>query len=328
MLKLILILFFSIALNASEILEIKDDFKSISASEYMYYVNDKNKNFEAFDILEKENLKKAPKGGQLKPSFGPFWSKLKLRNSSGEIQNLILYNKVPGINYLDVFIYKDKKLIHSYLLGDMREQDKKEYVNRYSLFELTLLANEEVSIISKVENYNINNITWFIQTPQKFLEQESKVLIILGITGGFFLLFFFFNGMLFTIHRTITYLIIGLHTLMSFLYMFSINGFLYQLDIGLNLDFITVMAWVAPMFGTILLLLFPYYYFNMKENYFKTSILIRVLIFVNLLFVFFHIYGFYYEPFYLNIAILIGLVIGICTIALFIIGLYLKETKI
>ena len=323
--KLILLLIFSITLNALEILEIKDDFKSVSGSDYMYYMKDQNRTLKASDILKKENLKKVPKGGQMKPSFGPFWSKLKIKNSSQKVQNLILYNKVPGINYIDVFIYKDKKLKTSYLLGDMREQDNKKYLNRYSLFELTLLANEEITIVSKVENFNINNISWFIQTPSIFLNEESKTLIILGIAGGFFLLFLLLNTILFTIYRTVTYLIIALHTLMSFLYMFSINGILYHIDIELNLDFITAIAWVAPMFGTILLLLFPYYYFNMKENYFKTSIVIRILIFLNLLFVFFHIYGFYYEPFYLTIAMLAGLVIGVTTIVLFLIGLYVKE---
>ncbi|NOQ29575.1 MAG: hypothetical protein GQ570_00480 [Helicobacteraceae bacterium] len=323
--RLLFILALASYLHATQVLELKKGFQGCDASTNIYYINDRNNTFTSLDILKKENLKQAPEGGQLEPSIGPFWSKLSLKNISKDIQNIVLYNKLPGMNYIDVFVYKDEKLINSYLLGDLRKQNQREYLNRYSMFELNLLPNEEVTIVSKADNYNMNNISWLIQTPQKFLEVESTVLILLGSAAGFFLLFSFINLIFFAIYKTVTYLIIAMHTFVWFLYTLSINGILYQLDINLNLDFITLISWLVPMIGISLLLLFTYYFFNMREKYLKIAFIVKVLIFINLLLALMNILGFYLDQAYLKATIFVGFSVAISTIFLFLIGLYMKE---
>ncbi|MFT5662386.1 MAG: signal transduction histidine kinase [Sulfurimonas sp.] len=325
MIRLILIFLLTTGLHAIDLVELKKDFQGFDASTHIYYINDKNNTFSSLDILKKDILKKAPKGGQLKSDLGPFWSKLSLKNCSQEIQNLILYNKLPGMNYIDVFVYKNEKLINTYLLGDLREQNLKEHLSRYSMFELILLPNEQVTIVSKVDNYNLHNISWLIKNSHKFFELESNVLVLLGIVAGFFLLFAIISFILFVIYRPITYLIIALHTLVWLAYILSINGVLYQLDINLNLNFITIISWFIPLVGTSLLLLFTYYFFNLREKYLKISLIVKTLIFINILLIPIHLYGFYVDKEYLKVTIFTGLTVGMSTISLFLIGLYMKD---
>lgn len=323
--KTVLLFLLSFHLYGSDTLKIKDDFISIDASPYIYFTNDANKSYTSLGILRKEDLEKAPLGGQLKPSLDKFWSKLHLKNSSNTLQNLVIHNKLPGMNYIDVYIYKDNKLIESHLLGDMREQSQKKYLSRYALFELTLLAGEEVSIVSKVDNYNIYNISWLVKTSTHFLQEESNTLFFIGVPAGFFLLFGFINLVAFFVYKSLPYLIISLHTFLSLVYLLALNGVLYQLNLDMNLEAITLISWLSPMLGTAILLLFPYYFFEMKYNYPKFSIALRSLVGLNILFVFIHLLGFYVDEVFLKIGVFLGLLIGISTLFLFILGLSIKE---
>mgnify|MGYP002630793962 CR=1 FL=1 len=323
--KIVLLLLLSFHLYAFETLEIKDEFTSIDASPYIYFTNDSNNSYTSLDILNKKDLQKAPIGGQLKPSLDTFWSKLQLKNNANKMQNLVIYNKLPGINYIDVYIYKDNKLLESFLLGDMREQNQKQHLNRYSLFELILLSGEEVTIVSKVDNYNIHNISWLVETSTKFLQEESNTLFFIGIPAGFFLLFALINMVAYFTYRSIPYLIISMHTFLSLFYLLAINGVMYQLNLNINLEIITLVAWLSPMLGTSILLLFPYYFFNMKSNYPKFSIILKSLIGLNILFIFIHLFGFYVDEAFLKVGLFLGLLIGASTLFLFIVGLYTKE---
>ena len=321
-----IVLFLSLGLTlfCNEILEIHDNFKSADASAFVYYFNDKNNLLSPDDILKEENLTKAPIGGQLKVGFGPIWSKLTLKNSASNLQNLLLHNPLPGTNSIDVHVYKNNTLFKSYLLGDMREQESREHVNRYALFELLLMPNEEVTIVSKVSNFNVHNISWKIDTPQMFVQKESRTLLYLSLAGGVFLTFIILNLIFFVIHKSIIYIYLALLVTMSFLYLFTINGILYQLDIGFNLHFLTAIAWITPSISSILFLGFAYHYFNMGQHYKKSVFFFKLLVFIHSMIILSYPLSFLVSEYFFFLVNLAGVAFGTIVILMFIIGLYMK----
>ena len=104
--KLFLIIFLSINIYANKILEIKDDFIAHNSTNFIYYIQDINNTQASSDILLSSDLTLA-KVTRLGAVKGPFWTRLEIKNSSNQIQNLALYNSRAGTNKIDVYIYKD-----------------------------------------------------------------------------------------------------------------------------------------------------------------------------------------------------------------------------
>ena len=57
----------------------------------------------------------------------------------------------------------------------MREQSSKDLLGRFSMFELSLQAGESFTIISKVDNFNVTNLSWI-------MNQNNLFLILLGFS--------------------------------------------------------------------------------------------------------------------------------------------------
>jgi signal transduction histidine kinase len=274
----IFLLFTYTQLSAVEnILAIDSNFTSTNSAQYIYYVNDKNTTLLPLEVLHSTNLQRASKihlGG----TTGPFWTKITLKNTSEEIYNLSLYNPLAGVNAIDVFIYKDNKLVKTHTLGDLRKQSDREVITRYSMFNLTLLANETVTIVSKIENYYIYNIGWHIQKYENFMQEENYKIFGLAFFGGLALLFSIFAFSLFKIYRQKEYLIVSLYFFSSLVYEYGFNGILYQLNVGLNLQLITALTWNSILISLLFVTLFAYYFFDFKNSYPKLAILTKVFI--------------------------------------------------
>jgi len=257
--------------------------------------------------------------------MGPFWSKIKIQNFSTSSKKVILYNLLPGTNYIDVYIYRDDKVFKKYLLGDMRPQITQELNTRYHMFELTLEAKESFTIISKVDNYNINNISWIISQYNRYITLESKKLIIYGLAGGFLFLFSILSFGAFSIYKESTYFLLGIFSLNYLFYHFSFQGVFYLMDIGINLDLLTYYAWSSPNIGSIMLLIFTYKYFNMKINYKKYSYATLVMIAIHIVIISLMTYAFLVNERYFNFSFLIGLSVMTNAIFLVTVGIYMKE---
>ena len=105
--------------------------------------------------LEKKNLKNSNK---------TYWTKLIIKNDTNYFKELVLYNNLSGMNKIDVYIIKNNKLDKNLLLGDLREQNLREFINRYSSFILKFEPNEEITIISKLDNYLVSNLSWEVSS--------------------------------------------------------------------------------------------------------------------------------------------------------------------
>ncbi|MCV6606651.1 MAG: hypothetical protein OIF32_00430, partial [Campylobacterales bacterium] len=185
-------LLFSFQLFGNDFLEIGETFKKRSSLGYIYYKKEDGKAETHKTILNSKDLTLVTRD-QIGVKQGPFWTKLQLKNKRKKRVELAIYNPLAGTNKIDTFIYKKEKLHKKYLLGDLREQNLREVLSRFSMFTITLEPEEEITIISKVENYYLHNIGWNIVEKDLFLEEEIRKNLYFGIFIGLIALFFFYN---------------------------------------------------------------------------------------------------------------------------------------
>ncbi|WP_162984598.1 sensor histidine kinase, partial [Poseidonibacter antarcticus] len=326
MIKIILIILLHFTMYASNTLIITEDEDLVDASPYTFYIQDSNLELNESDILTKKDLKIPSQNGHLGNIQGPIWSKVTLQNESNKYRHFIIYNQLPGTNYIDVFLFKKNKLIKTHLLGDMRSLENREMNNRFSAFKLILAPQEKITVISKIDNYSILNIGWTIEDNIKFIENESKFLVIFGLVGGIFFLFIILSFILYSFYKKIPYLIIALYLINTFYYQFSIQGIVHTLDMGINLNFNTLVSWTGAPVGAILLLFFAYYFFDMKMKYKKTSYILKFLIIINTILLFGFLYSSYIdENYFLITTLLTGPAYVLSIIFLMIIGLFMNE---
>ncbi len=318
MIKFFLLFILSISLYATNILDINKNFKKQNSAGYIYFIEDTQNELTSQDILHSKKLllaKKTHRG----ISKGAFWTRVQIQNSSNELQDLMLFNSLAGTNEIDVYIYKDGKLIKKHLLGDLRQQNKREILSRYSMFRLQLKKNEKITVVARVKNYYLHNIGWSIQKDTSFMQSETNKLFIFGMLLGVVALFALYNILAYKIYKEFTFMLIALNIVFSSIYIYSFNGVLYFLDIGINLHLITIIAWNLSNFSMILLILFPLYFFNMKEKYIKLSYILKLMIVIHLIVTmivlyaqlvdekYFSVYTFYFFFLVFNILFLLGI---------------------
>ena len=307
------------------VIENSSTLNAVNLSSYIYFTKDHNNTLVANSILNSKNLKQAPINGQIKNLSGPFWTKLEIKNGTTDTKNIVFYNLLPGINYIDVYIYKNNKLLKKYMLGDMREQSSRQFKNRHSMFELLVASDESYTIISKVDNYNINNISWVISKHSDFINAESNKILIYGLISGFLVLFSILNFLLFSVYKSTPYLMIGLNTIVHSAYYFTVQGLFYQLGIGINIKFLTLYAWIAPNISSILFLIFVITYFELQKNYKKIFYVSLFLIFLHLIIIGLMNYAFFINESYFKYSFLIGSSSIVNVLFLLFVGIYIKE---
>lgn len=305
------------ALNISEI----QDYKSINHISYL-----KDNNFVYQDIIAMNNLPFLEKK-YLGNSSGPFWTKLTIKNDTNNSRQIVLYNDLAGINLIDVYLVKDNQLFQTLFLGDFREQSSRNMLSRYSNFILQLEPNEEVTVVSKFENYLIYNLNWEITSTETFFNKETKILFMFGIFGGMLILFLLFNSLNGLLYKKIEYFFICGLALSIFSYEYSFNGILYFLDININLQLITAIVWNTTSLGEIFIVLFSITFFKLYKKYKKFFYISAFLVVISFCLIFLVIYAQFIDNHFFSYYWLILLNMIIAIFYLNIMAIYMFSKK-
>lgn len=286
--KIILLLITLFSFSFGDTLSISQDFISIDTKDYQTIIEDKNKNITALDILEdryKTNYFKDRVG----PTRSVFWSKITLKNSSEKDQHVIFQNSRAGTDMIDVFIYKNKQLIRTHTLGDLRDQKLRDHASPKSVFVLDFPANEEYVIVSRLESLGPMNLSWEIFNEKIFSKKSNLEFLFNGLFAGVLIILIIYNLMLYRSLKEISFILYVFLTSSMLWIQYTFSGMLYYLDIGLNLSFLSLSAWFVPYFYAALFILFAISFFkiNEKNRYFfyaftVMSILGFVLSFLSL----------------------------------------------
>lgn len=321
MIRLAFFLFFAIFLDAST-LAIDTDTKFTTTISTQITIEDSERKYSNEDILH-NRFKNA--SSQIKTSYthSIFWTKSKIKNSSKEPLRMILRNIRSGTDYIDVAIYDEKnQLKKTILLGDKREQSTKELLATKSAFSLTILPNEELTLISKYSSLGSMDLYFEIFTPSYYGYINGIENILLGIFGGIIIALMIYNFNIYLTLKESSFLYYIIQSFFVLWFIFAVNGVFYFLDIGLGLDFLTATTWLAPIFMLLFLMFFIEEFFHLqKTNRFFYRVLSLFKIIALLYFALFS-YGYLYNEAifidysvgYLNISFLNCLVIFIIAI--------------
>jgi len=263
--KSILLLIVFISFSFANILTINKEFMSTNTNDYQTIIEDKNKNISSLDVLE-DRYKSNYLKNRTSSTHSAFWNKLTIKNSSKKDTHIVFQNSRAGIDKIDVFIYKDKQLIGTHILGDLRAQNQRDYVSAKSVFHLEFPSNEEYVIISRLESLGPMNLSWQIYNKKIFSKKSSIEFLFNGLFAGVLIALIIYNFMLFLSLKELSFLLYVFLTSSTLWVQYTYSGMFYFLDIGINLSFLSISAWFAPYLYSGLFILFAITFFKIYER--------------------------------------------------------------
>lgn len=263
--KYIILLIALISSMSGDTLHVTKDFSSINTKEYQTVVEDKSRNITASDILQ-ERYEPNYFTDRSGPTHSVFWSRVTLKNSADKNLHVVFQNSRAGTDKIDVFVYKDKKLIRSHSLGDLRDQKLREHLSPKSVFFLELPVNEEYVIVSRLESLGPMNLSWQIFNEKTFSKDNSLVFLFNGLFAGVLIALIIYNLLLYISLKEISFLLYVFVTSAILWIQYTFSGLFYFLDIGINLSFLSLSAWFVSYFYAALFILFAISFFKIHQK--------------------------------------------------------------
>jgi len=192
----------------------------------------------------------------------------KLRNTSAtQHLNVMLLHPRAGLDFIDLYIFKDGRLDKKSELGDLRSNAQRGIIHRNSLEMITLDPNCSYTIVSKLKSYGPYELWWSIESLNHFTLHSSLKTLTWGLLGGILLTLALHNFILYFLFREISYFIYCAYALSLLLFHYTYEGFFYQYFSNSNLEFLTISSWVWVYLTLFFLFLFPYYFFKLKGEW-------------------------------------------------------------
>ena len=211
MIKFLFLMIFSISfLNAFTLNNKKEFYEFNNLKIY----HDKNNTLDKKEILSKLNLFETTLKSNIGIKKYPIWTYNKISSNLKTSQKLFFVNPRAGIDFIDVYIYKDKILFKTYALGDMNDLKNRSVQSRKSNFYLEIFPNEEYEIFIKYKSYGAIDINLEVYDAKSYLK------ILNDETMNFGMLF----GAVAVILLLIAYLIIYFPSKANILFFFIFLG--------------------------------------------------------------------------------------------------------
>ncbi|WP_072682748.1 sensor histidine kinase [Arcobacter sp. LA11] len=224
-------------------------------------------------------------------SFGIFedtiWLNLKLKNNTSKTIKKRVFNKIPAIDYVEVYIFKNSKIIKTYKLGDKLNHQQRDNLSRIPYFDISLDPLENIEIFIKQKTIPPMDIKWDIIDINSFEKTYKINNMIYFIIVGIFIFSAIASLSFYIFLKHMHFLIYSLFTISNIIYQSYFFGFFYELNLYniINEDVIYIMANLVVFF----LGIFPIIFFKLKKDEYKILVYILKSCFV-LLFVFILLY--------------------------------------
>lgn len=317
---LYLLFFLSISLNA---LSIEKTQEYYDFNDFKIY-HDKSSFLNIKDILILKNEFKKSDKTNIGIKKYPIWTYGNISNNTDISQRLVFVNPRAGIDFMDVYIYKDKQLIKEFNLGDMNPLKNRIIESRKSNFFIPLESKKEYEIFVRYKSFGAIDTNLNVYQPKYYAnlvkDDSMKFGLILGVTSLILIilvvLMMYFPSTATTLFFFILFGSVGIQL--------SVAGVFYEM--GLNSYLNTIISWSLGNMAAAFIGLFPIYYFNLKAIIPKITIVLKVLSYLLfLLSCSFLFYPFYNEVLYL--APYANLLFFIITLVLIVVSyqLYIKK---
>ncbi len=114
-----------------------------------YYLIDNTNSLELKNIVEEKNTFNLVDFHNFGAFKNTIWLKMKVSNTTSSVIEKRVYNKSPVLDYVDVYVFKEKRLSNTYTLGDKVDHKDRDNIFRINYFDITLNPFEEVEIFIK-----------------------------------------------------------------------------------------------------------------------------------------------------------------------------------
>lgn len=214
----------------------------------------------------------------------PIYTKMVLKNTSYKQNNYIIYNPRSTIDFLDVYIFKDKKLIKELKLGDMRPNNQqKEFQGKYAYFNLNLEPNIEYTIYTKLEGVGIISSQWIITSVSNFLKKYSFEFIVFSIYTGLMLFLIFQNTLHYLSIKSKIFNIYSLYIASMLLSQLSLHGYTQLFNSKIDPKFLSELPWFVSILTIVFAIYFFTEFFKLRRNNLTLYKLHLALIFINII---------------------------------------------
>lgn len=283
--------------------------------------HDKNNMLDKKEILSKLNLFETTSKSNIGIKKYPIWTYNIISSNLKTPQKLFFINPRAGIDFMDVYIYKDKMLFKTYALGDMNDLKNRAVQSRKSNFYLEIFPNEEYEIFIKYKSYGAIDINLEVYDAKSYLKMLNDETMNFGMLFGAVAVILLLIGYL------IIYFPSKANILFFFIFVgavstqFSVAGVYFER--GLNSYLNTAISWSFGNIGAAMIGLFPIYYFELKKILPKSVILLKslcyVLILLSISFLFYPFYDeiLYYAPLANLLFFIISLILVFISIKLY-----------
>jgi len=195
------------------------------------------------------------------------WVQLSINNQTSFQNSKRIFNKRAGLDYVDVYIVKDDKVMQVYSLGDMKSYETRDNIFRVSYFDIKLEALEKVDIFIKQKSYGSMETKWHVVDIDYFNKYFNIQSMIYFSIFGILLVATIASFTFFLVLKKVHYLFYSLFTMCSICYQFAVAGFFYEFE--LPIYFVTISNYVVPLVALVFLSLFPFSFFNIKKDEYK-----------------------------------------------------------
>jgi len=258
------LLFFTL-LNANELVVKESIFIDQNSSMTLEEIITKK---EQFEPIKKYNM------GITKDTV---WIKLQIQNTTDKKILKRLYNQRYRLEFIDVYIFKNNTMTHSYKLGALQEHSVRDNHFRASYFDIKLLPKESMEIFIKQKTFSTMEVKWHISNIDAFDDYFQLLDMIYFTVFGMIFIIIIGSMMLYFLLKNNYYIIYSLFAFFSVTYQFSLAGYFYEF--GLPLYFNTISLYAFSEIAVIFLAFFPFSFFGLKQGEYKIlSLLIKIIV--------------------------------------------------
>lgn len=166
------------------------------------------------------------------PNFGysqsVFWFRTSLINQHSQRTEWLLNVDYPLIDYLDIYIVRNKEIIQAYHVGDKLPHEHRPIDHRNFLFPLALPSNESTVIYIRLETQGSVKMPLYLWEEAEFIKSDQSFMLGQGVFIGGMLIMFFYNLFLFFVVRNPAYLYYVAYLLCQMFAFSAWRGFGYQ----------------------------------------------------------------------------------------------------
>jgi len=259
MLRIVFILSLFILYLSAESMVIDENFKSINSANFQKLFLDANNSLTPQDILyriQTEEDKKLKHIGILQKVH---WSRFDIFNNQETKAHIFLLNNLANVDYIDVYIFKEKELVAKHKLGFQRGFDEKMWT-RNSQFTLDLSPYEKLTIVTRYESYTGGNSCWIALNEMEHTYKNSFEMLIIGLFSGMFVILGVYSTFLYISIKHKYLLPYIAMNISVFFWFFIYTGSVFLFDFNFNEYYVRLAMWSFLTLFTLSALSFIYFF--------------------------------------------------------------------